>query len=1099
MAAYDRQTKQFVDGQELDAADLMAFQLDTEQAVETAVALTATAPLNFSPSRVLSLSVSGATTGQVLTYNGASVVWATPAAGGGGTSYTPGTGINFVGNVISADIGTGSTQVAAGNHTHSQYVTIASINQPNGVVGLNSFGTFAPTLIAQSGATTGQALAWDGTKYTPTTISGGGGAGATIVETVVTASGTLTPTSSSASVIELFILRSSAALTLTLNNPAVNGKQVWIKREDKTGGSHVITANIDNVANVSTPMNGTLGGETMMLVGSGTSTWRELDDLNTGMLDSDLAPASPLSGTDVIVVRQSSADYRATPIQFAAYVLSNVQSWTTGARPTPSASQYVVGYNTTLGRFDYWDGAAWYQHARSSDFSASVGQLFGGSGTNGVANAIGLGTYLSLIGTTLDAKTSTLAPVINAIPAGSRSLALPGALVASDHNKIVMLTGTTGNLSATSLPDGARIRVYNAATGNATYSGIVGLLGTTALSSGATAEIFVIGSTVYATATTGASIGAATAYSTTLSASTGATSVPVTMTFSPNGSWQSGQTITPSATGTLTGTFATPTGGTFSGGVLTPSVGATVAATIQYTPSSASGTSGTLTSTPAGGLTASAPNAPSYAVAAATATSYTTALSGSSGAVGSAVTATFTPNGAWPGSEAITLTNVGLSGSWGSASGGTLSGSTLTPTAGSSAASAQFTPSGAATGTINSSTSPSITNTSGGQTYTALAAATSFNTTPSTLTTPSGSPGTITFTPSGGVWGPGDQIGLAVSTVAGSMGSVTNGTISGSGPWTITPTVGNSTNVTVAFTPSSSNGTTGTLLISGTSITATTTSIAVSVNTSIPTYPTLTTSGASRLAVWDMNSGLAPNSNIGTTITGITDASGNGHNLTSTVGVTVAETVHGLPAAGFAGQSVASNSGLQGSGSWLAINGSTRTNNFAVIMAWKAKSSMSSVDEYLFSIAKNGTLSGMNVIWTGASGTKRILWRNYVAGGGFGDNYLGSTTVTSNAVHTMVGNYKGHGSGNAWTIDFWMDGTKIVTDYSLGNIGDDTDAWAAVGIGQGTYNLNQGKGPTSWEFLETQIVLSATTVISDSDINLYVAPSTGYLAQKWGT
>lgn len=105
--------------------------------------------------------------------------------------------------------------------------------------------------------------------------------------------------------------------------------------------------------------------------------------------------------------------------------------------------------------------------------------------------------------------------------------------------------------------------------------------------------------------------------------------------------------------------------------------------------------------------------------------SYTTSLSASSAASGVPVTATFTPvGGSWPTSEAITLTNVSLTGAWATGTGGTVSGSVLTPTPGSAAATAIFTPSAASAGTINSTTSPAMTNTSGGQTYTATSGST---------------------------------------------------------------------------------------------------------------------------------------------------------------------------------------------------------------------------------------------------------------------------------------------------------------------------------------------------------------------------------------
>ena len=92
----------------------------------------------------------------------------------------------------------------------------------------------------------------------------------------------------------------------------------------------------------------------------------------------------------------------------------------------------------------------------------------------------------------------------------------------------------------------------------------------------------------------------ATSYTTSLSSASGTVGGPVTVTFSPNGAWANGQTITPTTFG-LTGSFSAGTGGVFSGGVLIPTVGGTGPATLTYT-STAAGT-GTINSSPSAGLT----------------------------------------------------------------------------------------------------------------------------------------------------------------------------------------------------------------------------------------------------------------------------------------------------------------------------------------------------------------------------------------------------------------------------------------------------------------------------------------------------------------
>ncbi len=104
----------------------------------------------------------------------------------------------------------------------------------------------------------------------------------------------------------------------------------------------------------------------------------------------------------------SASDVKYSLAQLTAYTQTNIQSWSSSARPTPAQGQYIVGYNSTAGRFDFWNGSAWNQHARVSDFAATTSQLFGGSGTNGVAVAVSIGGGLQLSNSVL----STVAAVI---------------------------------------------------------------------------------------------------------------------------------------------------------------------------------------------------------------------------------------------------------------------------------------------------------------------------------------------------------------------------------------------------------------------------------------------------------------------------------------------------------------------------------------------------------------------------------------------------------------------------------------------------------------------------------------------------------------
>jgi hypothetical protein len=69
----------------------------------------------------------------------------------------------------------------------------------------------------------------------------------------------------------------------------------------------------------------------------------------------------------------------------AAAVVSNgptfLGSWTTAGRPNLSSTQFSLGYNTTLGRFDYWNGAAWSQYVNLAGDTMTVTDASGAPGS----------------------------------------------------------------------------------------------------------------------------------------------------------------------------------------------------------------------------------------------------------------------------------------------------------------------------------------------------------------------------------------------------------------------------------------------------------------------------------------------------------------------------------------------------------------------------------------------------------------------------------------------------------------------------------------------------------------------------------------------
>ena len=99
----------------------------------------------------------GATTGQVLTWDGAKYAPLDPTGGGGmGVSTVFGR--------------SGGVTAQSGDYSFSLISGTATAGQVPGLSSLN--GSLALTQLAQTAATMGQVLAWDGAKYAPTSVGG---------------------------------------------------------------------------------------------------------------------------------------------------------------------------------------------------------------------------------------------------------------------------------------------------------------------------------------------------------------------------------------------------------------------------------------------------------------------------------------------------------------------------------------------------------------------------------------------------------------------------------------------------------------------------------------------------------------------------------------------------------------------------------------------------------------------------------------------------------------------------------------------------------------------------------------------------------------
>lgn len=124
------------------------------------------------------LDPTGATSGQVLTYNGTSVAWATPSAG---STYTGGSGLSLAGNTFSITSGgVTSTHLAAGSVGASQLASgaVGSTQLATSAVGATQLASGAVTA-AKLGASSVGSAALDLTGLTTVLWKAGGNSGTT--------------------------------------------------------------------------------------------------------------------------------------------------------------------------------------------------------------------------------------------------------------------------------------------------------------------------------------------------------------------------------------------------------------------------------------------------------------------------------------------------------------------------------------------------------------------------------------------------------------------------------------------------------------------------------------------------------------------------------------------------------------------------------------------------------------------------------------------------------------------------------------------------------------------------------------------------------
>jgi len=704
-----------------------------------------------------------------------------------------------------------------------------------------------------------------------------------------------------------------------------------------------------------------------------------------------------------------------------------------------------------------------------------------GVGINGLPDAGTLSLsdkdVVNRSGTDYSTTQSSRAAMINKTPAGEREMTLGGAtatLTASDHNKNIILTGSSGGTLTGdgTMTSGFRCYVENQSLGAATYgSPLSGLLGTTSLPSGAACIVRFANAGLGAMPIGSVSVSPATAYTTTLSAVSGTSGTPVTMSFVPNGLWASGQTIIPTVV-TLAGTFATVTNGTLAGGVITPTPGNTNAVSVQFTPSSPAGTSGTLNSTPAAGLT-NTTGALNYTIIVVYATSYTISESATTGFVGSAVTLVMSPvGGSWPSAMTIMPAVAGIS--------GTFSPTTTTPTAnGTNSVSCTFTPSTAGSATLSVSNTGSLTNPSS-LNYTAVAAANAYSMTESASSGNLNGTLTLTFTPVSGAWPSNVVLTPAVSGVTATFT-----------PTTITTVAASTAAVTCTMTPS----TAGTAAIAVTSSPTMTNPSNLTYSVSpIPAYPSITTSGVARQLIWDASQLTGSNTSL---VTALADQSGNGYNASggSSATTLVTASQNNLNGVIFSGASLAQ--ALVANASWVD---NLRLNHTGLLV-FKAPSGFTSgggVPLWFGNSAADGSYGSntpgqdqLAVLSYSSSGSPYVQVNRIANGSPAGAVAVQATSVS--VLQKLVWRYN---SANK-TTELWLNSQTKMTGTNSSSSGSQTWNFLALGAPDAVANgATATNAVFTGAFIGTFYELELWSGnFADSDISTIQS----YMTSKWGS
>lgn len=137
------------------------------------------------------------------------------------------------------------------------------------------------------------------------------------------------------------------------------------------------------------------------------------------------------------------------------------QTWTTVTRPTPGSNP-LLGYNSTLGQYEYWNGLQWLQIAAGGVGTISIGAQ------NQLA-------YYAANGTTVSGLSTIASAVLTSTSLGALSwVTYTGTGSPVLNNSPTFVTPNLGVASATSLQFSSTTGIIGTTTNDSAASGSVG-------------------------------------------------------------------------------------------------------------------------------------------------------------------------------------------------------------------------------------------------------------------------------------------------------------------------------------------------------------------------------------------------------------------------------------------------------------------------------------------------------------------------------------------------------------------------------------------------------------------------------------------------